>query len=950
MPLIERNPELGVLAELLAAARDRRGSILLVEGPPGIGKTALLATARMLAETHGFRSLSAVGGELDQELPFAIVRQLLERPLLSLSPAARADLLAGAAGLAAPVFGLDDQVAMPDPSATSNVVYGLYWVCSNLADSMPLLLTVDDVHWADEASLRFLSHLARRITDLPVLLVVAGRPGTMLDDFAGRALSGVRARNLRLRPLSDNGVALLVRWELSVDAEDEFCRACARASGGNPFLLTEALRSLQSDGVRPVAGEAGRVERVRPETIARAVLSRIGRLGPEATRFTRALAVLGSGAELRQVARQANLAAGVAAELADALARQAIITPSRPVEFTHPLIRAAVYADSSEVLRAADHKRAARRLAEDGAAAEQLVPHLLASEPDSDPWVIDTLREAAVSALARGAPEPAAACLRRALAEPPALAGQGLLHADLGRALGMANRPDEAASALHRAIELAGNPLQRAQIALELFYLMVQADRIREAVQAVDLARRSVDRNAPDLPLPLHAAFALADMTMIEPPASWIARLDRLVPQLSADHDTDRMLLSILAFGASVTGDRPASEVARLAGLAAPDPLPARDTWMLVNMASAALAISGRVPEAIDLVDRGIDAVRRRGAAVEFRYLTVLRSHTALEGGHLEDAEGDGRAALEMQGETRPRDTSLAAAVLVDALVERGSLDEAQRVLADNGLERDQPFDTLIAHFVLMARGRLRVRQNRVRQALTDFHACGKTLADGGYTNPGFAQWRAEAAVAHLAIGETDAATGLAAENLALARAFGAPRALGLALRASGLIKGGPQGLTMLEEAAATLAGSSADLEYAYALVDYGAALRRAGQRKQACDALRRGLDLAARCRAENLADRAANELRAAGARPRRQRLTGRDALTASELRIAILAAKGLTNLEIAQASFLVKRTVETHLTSTYRKLGINTRDRLAEALDGPPSEAAPGQVGETGV
>jgi len=920
MPLIERDAELGVLAELLAAARDRRGSVLLVEGPPGIGKTALLATARTLAETHGFRSLTAMGGELDQELPFAIVRQLLERPLLAISPAARADLLAGAAGLAAPVFGLDDQVAMPDPSGIGNVVHGLYWVCSNLVDSMPLLLTVDDVHWADEASLRFLSHMARRITDLPVLLVVAGRPGALLDDFATRAMSGVRPRNLRLRPLSDNGVALLVRWELSVDAEDEFCRACARASGGNPFLLAEALKSLQADGVRPVAGEAGRVESLRPETIARAVLSRIARLGPEATRFTRALAVLGSAVELRQVARQANLAAGVAAELADALAREAIITPSRPVEFAHPLIRAAVYADSSEVLRAADHKRAARSLAEDGAAAGQLVPHLLASEPDSDPWVIDTLCEAAASALARGAPESAAVCLRRALAEPPALAGQGQLHADLGRVLGMVNRPDEAASALHRAIELAGNPLKRAQLALELSYLMVQADRGREAVQAVDLARRSIDRNAPDLPLPLHAAFALADMTMIEPPASWIVRLDRLVPQLSADHDTDRMLLSILAFGASVTGDRPASEVARLAGLAAPDPLPARDTWMLVNMASAALAISGLVPEAIDLLDRGIDAVRRRGSAIEFRYLTVLRSHTALEAGRLDDAEGDGRAALEMQGETRPRDTSLAAAVLVDALVERGSLDEAQRVLADNGLDRDQPFDTLIA------------------------------LADGGYTNPGFAEWRAESALTHLALGETDAATGLAAENLALARAFGAPRALGRALRTSGLIKGGQQGLIMLEEAAVILAGSSADLESAYALVDYGAALRRAGQRKEARDVLGRGLDLAAQCRAKNLADRAANELRAAGARPRRQRLTGRDALTASELRIARLAAKGDTNREIAQALFLTLRTIETHLTSTYRKLEITTRDHLVEALDGLPPQAAPGRVGETGV
>src|SRR6266851_9060565 len=129
MPLIERDPELDAVTALLAAARDGRGAILLVEGPPGIGKTTLLAAARRRADAQGFRVLTAVGGELDQELPFAIVRQLLGTPLLAASPGARADLLAGAAGLAAPVFGLDAEVAVPDASAIGNVVHGLYWVC-----------------------------------------------------------------------------------------------------------------------------------------------------------------------------------------------------------------------------------------------------------------------------------------------------------------------------------------------------------------------------------------------------------------------------------------------------------------------------------------------------------------------------------------------------------------------------------------------------------------------------------------------------------------------------------------------------------------------------------------------------------------------------------------------------------------------------------------------------
>jgi predicted ATPase len=170
--LIERDRELSRIDELLVEAAGGRGRVVLVEGQAGIGKTALLAAVRARADERRVRPLSAVGGELEQDLPFAVVRQLFE-PSLRVGGAVLDDLLAGAAGLAAPVFGLDGrQVAAGDSAVLSGVVHGLYWVCSNLAESTPLLLAIDDVHWADEASLRFLSHLSRRVTDLPVLLVL----------------------------------------------------------------------------------------------------------------------------------------------------------------------------------------------------------------------------------------------------------------------------------------------------------------------------------------------------------------------------------------------------------------------------------------------------------------------------------------------------------------------------------------------------------------------------------------------------------------------------------------------------------------------------------------------------------------------------------------------------------------------------------------------------------
>ncbi|GAA4633497.1 AAA family ATPase [Actinoallomurus vinaceus] len=924
MPLYERDQELARVGDVLTAARAGRGAVLLVEGVPGIGKTALLRAAVAAAGDRGVRALTAVGGELEQELPFAIVRQLFEPVLRSADP----EPFSGAAALAAPVFGAGGG----SESATGSVVHGLYWLCSNLAERGPLMLTVDDAHWADEASLRFISHLARRIADLPVLLLLCGRP-RMPGSGLTRALSGTHPEVLVLSPLSDRAVAGLVRERMSGAADDVFCQACSRATGGNPFLLAEALTSLRADRVRPVAAEAGRVEDLRPETVSRAVLSRLARVGPEAVRLARALAVLGPVTDLHRAARLAGVQRPRAAEIADALAQESIITGTRPVEFVHPLVRTAVYADGSDMRRAADHKRAALILAADDAPPETLVPHLLAAEPESDPFVVGALRTAAAGALARGAPETAAACLTRALAEPPAPAERPRLHADLGYALGMAHRPEEAAEALRAAFDLTEDPLARGRLALDLGTIMVLAGRVDEARETFERARRAIGDTGSELSLRLHAAFALAAFASREPPGTWMGRLDRLAAGLSGATDAERLILGCLAFGASVTGDRPAAEVADLASRAASGPLPARHGWVLANFTNAALGIAGRHSESLAVLDRAIENARRRGDVAEFRYLLVLRSHTGLYSGSLLDAEADGRAALALHEEDQAREIPLAAAVLVDALAERGAVTEAQAVLAERGLEDEDQVRLLIGHFVHLARGRLRLRQNRFREAARDLRACGDALSGAGYTNPNFAEWRSNAALAHLALGERAAAMDLAAEDLELARRFGAPRAIAIALRATGLIEAGARGLALLEEAVAVAELSSADLVRARALVDYGSALRRAGRRADAQPPLRRGLDLAARIGARPLATQATEELTATGARPRRELLTGPLSLTAAELRVARLAAEEATNREIAQMLFVSRRTVEIHLTSTYRKLGIDSRRGLKAAL-----------------
>ena len=202
--------------------------------------------------------------------------------------------------------------------------------------------------------------------------------------------------------------------------------------------------------------------------------------------------------------------------------------------------------------------------------------------------------------------------------------------------------------------------------------------------------------------------------------------------------------------------------------------------------------------------------------------------------------------------------------------------------------------------------------------------------------------WRGWAAEGLRRLDRNDEARALAVEELALARRWGDPNAIGASLRVLGLVEGGEEGIGRLRAAVEVLAGSEARLEHARALVDLGAALRRANQRAEARERLRDSVDLARRVGALGLARRANEEIAATGARPRKVLQTGVDALTASERRVAQLAAEGMSNKEIAQTLFVTIKTVEVHLSHAYRKLGISSRAQLDKVLLTPAPSPAP--------
>jgi DNA-binding CsgD family transcriptional regulator len=251
-------------------------------------------------------------------------------------------------------------------------------------------------------------------------------------------------------------------------------------------------------------------------------------------------------------------------------------------------------------------------------------------------------------------------------------------------------------------------------------------------------------------------------------------------------------------------------------------------------------------------------------------------------------------------------------------------VDSAAAVLA--GFEREIGARTQTSAGLRAVRGRLLVAQHRPAEGLADLLAAGEVALATGSRCPAYLPWRSAAAHAHAALGDTGAALALADEEVALARAFGAPRTLGVALRTAGAVRGDE---ALLRESLTCLTG----LERARTLAALGALLRRANRRSDARALLREALDVAQHAGAAPLRDRVEAELRATGARPRRAVLTGAEALTASERRVAELAADGLTNREIAQALFVTMRTVEGHLTGAFGKLGVRSRRELPDAL-----------------
>jgi DNA-binding SARP family transcriptional activator/DNA-binding CsgD family transcriptional regulator len=914
--LVGRDRELNTLRAALDEVFGGNGRLALIDGPAGIGKSRLLQEVRREAAARGALVLTARGSQLERDFAYGAVRQLYEGLLAD--PDRRARLLAGSAAAATSVFEADEpEVERRDGSFS--VLHGLYWLTVNLSADQPVVLSVDDLQWCDTGSTRALAYLLRRLEGLPVLVAASVRTHeTVDDDTVAELTSDLATVTMHLGPLGAQHTAALVRTQLGETAHESFIAACHRTTGGNPLLLRQLLHALRVEGIRPDASHAHTVNAIGSRAISSLVLMRLRRLPPDCLVVARAVAVLGDGAELPAVAALSGLEEPAAAAAIAQLARAEVLRLDRPLGFVHPLIGEAVYADIAPGERELRHEQAAAVRRDLGGSAEQVAAHLMLTPRRGNPRVVTALHEAADTAAGRGAADAASAYLKRALDEPAELDVRPRLLVDLGRLATMTNGPD-AVGHLQAAYAALADPRERAEVAIMLARTMVFAAAPGEATGFARAARAGLPPELDDARQGLVALEHASGYMHGLPPSEWLQGL----PTPSGTGLGARMLAAVRSFLLMIDiGDRQESaEFAKFALTG--DELLRNDPGLLWVVAAFTLEMTDETTG--DFWDRALAAAHARGSLFTALSVHLWRGHMLWHHGRLPEALHSVHTANEQVHEWgAPAVTnSYGQAFAVGIMLEQGDLTAARRFV--DSVPRQERFGD---------GGRL-YRENCARLLSAEGHH-EEALAELDITqtmqssvrNPVWRPWRSYRAGVLAGLGRPDEARELMAEEVELARQWGAPSVLGRTLRAAGEL-GGADAEGMLREGHELLEGSVARYEFARVELALARAVSDASERESL---LRGALGGALECGSPGLYRETAAELQAMGIEVPADAADA-VSVTESERRMVLRLSAGAAYRDIAEEFFLTPAAVERRLRDLRTRLGVSDDSALPDAL-----------------
>jgi DNA-binding CsgD family transcriptional regulator len=886
--------------EVLDDAAAGSGRVIVITGAAGAGKSALLADFGRAADARDFAVAGVRARREHRERRGATIIALAQK----LEPAAT---------------GADTEAELVE----------------RLSSSTPRALLFDDAHLADEFARNVLIELAGRLEARPSVLAIALR-AYQLDDAGRRWLDRLSELGSVLRvpltPLDRRDSDHIVRSFLPRASRD-FCESCAELTGGNPSLLTQLLTWIGAHRLEPVAGAAERaLDPVPPRAMRESVRVQVEELGPDAAALASAIAFAAQPLELKQAAAMAGLPheRGVAA--VEALLESRLVKPGYPLAFAAPVVAQCLRASASSAI-AADLRRSAAELATESDLPPRVTAQqLLLAPPTGDPRVVELLIELADRELEEGNPAEALTLLERALAEridDPETTSQLLVR--VGHVNLLQGRPASTA-ALATGVAGLEREQDRADGLLTLGVAQLEAGSPREAARAFD---RATDLLPADDPLRASAEIQslLADLLVPENRASTIARLEAFRTSTSTDDQQLGGELLLATAWLQLCEGEPRAEVIATVRRA----LDRHDGdgnalgGYFDTVAATLLAFADDFTGADELANTATAAARAAGSVLAERNLQLARAISFLHSGRLEEAAKCCDELLVAEGDPTRFNRAGAAAILGRVMEERGLVEDATRVVAD---ALDWAPNELAQLILLEDKARLCVERDALAEGLEAVHEAEHLARSLGIRNPAIVAWEPVAVICYALTGDLRRAHQLADESVEVATRFGAPRPRSMALRAKARVVGSPGDLGYLELAHDVTTSSPAALERAKVLIEYGQALHRTGRDQAARALLRHGVDLADRLGATRWSDAGLAALVAAGGRPRRARMTGVEALTPAERRVASLASSGSTNREIAEELVVTIKTVEWHLRKAFVKLGVSSREQLHRAMD----------------